>query len=226
MDLMRRTPDKAFDLAIVDPPYGIGEDGRNKHHRTHLKNGKRRLSGDRYGAGKHIVNSIDYHISEWDNTQPDQSYFDELFRVSKRQIIWGANYIQFSQKSSSSGTVFWDKQTGSNDFSDGELAWVSFFKGVRKFSYLWNGMLQQNMKDKESRIHPTQKPVQLYKWLLKNYAKPGDKILDTHGGSLSIGIACHYMGFDLTACELDPDYYAGAVKRFKEQTAQLKAELF
>lgn len=119
----------------------------------------------------------------------------------------------------------WDKKNGNTDFADCELAWTSFKKAVRKFEYRWSGMLQENMKNKEIRIHPTQKPVALYKWLLKNYAKPGGRILDTHLGSGSIAIACWDMGFDLVAYEIDKDYYDAAYKRFKAHTAQLLFDL-
>ena len=122
----------------------------------------------------------------------------------------------------SMGWIFWDKDNGSNGFSDGELAFTSFERGLRKHKYTWNGMIQGNMKDKESRIHPTQKPVALYKWLLQNYAKQGDKILDTHVGSGSSLIACLDLGFDVTGCELDKDYYDASMKRINEFLAQGK----
>ena len=158
----------------------------------------------------------DYGKKSWDDNRPSSQYFLELKRVSRNQIIWGGNYFTTYP---SSCWIVWDKDN-SADFADCELAWTSFPTAVRKFKFRWNGMLQQDMKNKEERIHPTQKPVALYKWLLKNYAKEGDKILDTHGGSMSSAIACHQMGFDLTLCELDKDYYDAGVKRFREQTMQ------
>jgi site-specific DNA-methyltransferase (adenine-specific) len=153
---------------------------------------------------------------------PTKAYFKELKRVSKNQIIWGANHFIQNIPESNSSCCIWDKQNGNNSFSDCEMAYTSFRTALRKFEFRWQGMLQGDMKNKETRIHPTQKPVQLYKWLLQNYAKQGDKILDTHLGSGSIALACHELGFDLTACELDKEYYDAAFKRFKEQTAQLR----
>lgn len=202
MDLMARYPDGYFDLAIVDPPYGIGEDGKSNHSRGKIAKAKK------------------YTPKTWDKETPSIQYFIELKRVSKNQIIWGANH--FSNMSPSSCWIVWDKQNGKSDFADCELAWTSFTTAVRKFEFRWQGMLQGNMSNKEDRIHPTQKPVALYKWLLHNYAKPGDKILDTHLGSGSIAIACHDYGFDLTACELDKEYFDAAVKRISAHTAQIR----
>ena len=151
---------------------------------------------------------------------PDDLYFIELFRVSKNQIIWGANH--FGHLAPASCWVVWDKLTGDNGYADCELAWTSFDTAVRKFTFRWQGMLQGNMSEKEERMHPTQKPVSLYKWLLKNYAKEGDKILDTHLGSGSSRIAAYDMGFDFTGYELDKDYFEAAEKRFNQHKAQLK----
>jgi site-specific DNA-methyltransferase (adenine-specific) len=201
MEFMRDVPDNYYDLAIVDPPYGIGESGKKNGTRIHLAKPKV------------------YYQKEWDFRPPPQSYFDELFRVSKNQIIWGANH--FLPKTASCW-VIWDKENGASDFADAEMAWTSFKKAVRLFRFRWNGMLQGDMKNKEIRIHPTQKPVPLYKWLLKNYAKEGDKILDTHGGSGSICIACHDMGFEIDWIEKDPDYYRDATERVKNHTKQLQ----
>lgn len=203
---MARYPDKHFDLAIVDPPYGIGCMTMN-----YTTSGAIRTHG--YAA----ANRRDYRKQgQWD-IAPDKQYFDELFRVSKNQIIWGGNY--FSDKLPvSKSFVVWDKRCNDamvNDFADCEYAWCS--KGVaRMFRFLWNGMLQGNMKNKEDRFHPTQKPVALYKWLLKNYAKQGDLILDTHVGSASSLIACHDMGFDAVGFELDPDYYKTSKQRLED----------
>jgi len=202
MELMARYPDKYFELAIVDPPYGIGEDGKKNHSRGKLTKSKK------------------YTPKSWDKKPPSIEYFAELKRVSKNQIIWGANH--FGNMPPSSCWVVWDKQNGESDFADCELAWASFTTAVRKFQFRWQGMFQRNMSNKETRIHPTQKPVALYKWLLHNYAKPGDKILDTHLGSGSIAIACHDYGFDLTACELDKEYFDAAMKRIAAHTAQIK----
>ena len=200
MEYMASLPDNAYDLAIVDPPYGIRQDGHRDNNRSKLAVSK------------------NYHKALWDQPRPNGDYFTELFRVSKNQIVWGANNYPEHLKPSPCWIV-WDKDN-SGDFADCELAYGSFETAVRKFKFRWNGMIQGNMKNKEYRIHPNQKPVALYKWLLKNYAKPGDKILDTHGGSGSICIACHDMGFDLDWIELDEDYYNAAMKRFNLHTAQ------
>jgi len=202
MALMARYSDNHFDLAIVDPPYGIGEDGKKNHSR-----------------GK-LAKATKYTPKNWDKETPRQEYFDELKRISKNQIVWGGNYF-VENLTNSSCWVVWDKDN-SGDFADSELAWTSFKTAVRNFKWRWNGMLQENMKDKEIRIHPTQKPVSLYEWLLMNYAKEGDKILDTHLGSGSIAIACHNLGFDLTACELDKEYFDAAMKRLNDYKLQTK----
>ena len=205
IELMARYPDNYFDLAIVDPPYGIGEDGGKNHSR-----------------GKATRPTL-YTPKYWDTTTASKKYFKQLKRVSKNQIIWGANhFIENLMAKNSSCWIVWDKQNGDNDFADCELAWTSFNTSVRKFEFRWAGMLQGDMKNKESRIHPTQKPVALYKWILDKYAKQGDKILDTHLGSGSIAIACHDYGFDLTACELDKEYFDKAMERINNHVAQLK----
>jgi len=198
MEYMATVPDKYFDLAIVDPPYGI-----NASKGTWGSSNKGKVT--------------DYGKKDWDKEIPSDEYFLGLQRVSKNQIIWGGNY--FGLKPSSCWLV-WDK-LNSADFADCELAWTSFESAVRKFTYRWNGMLQQNMKDKEIRIHPTQKPVALYNWLLTNYAKKGQKILDTHLGSGSSAIAAHYFGVDFVGCELDKDYFEAAKARFDMATKQL-----
>ncbi len=206
MQLMARYEDNYFDLAIVDPPYGI--DHANKA-------GK--MSGQKYG--KSAAKKRNYKAKDWDIEIPTLKYFNQLNRVSKNQIIWGGNYFAHLLKPKS-GWVFWDKDNGNNNFSDGELAWTSFNCGLRMKKITWNGMIQYDMKNKEDRFHPTQKPIRLYEWLLMNYAKEGDKILDTHLGSGSIAIACHNLGYDLTACELDKDYYSAAIKRIEQHKAQ------
>jgi site-specific DNA-methyltransferase (adenine-specific) len=200
---MARYPDKYFDLAIVDPPYGIGEDGRNNHTRGKLAKAKDYRSNSRY-----------------DNATPDADYFFELFRVSKHQILWGGNYF-IQHLDNTPCFIVWDKNNGDNDFADCELAWASFETACRRFKWTWNGMLQENMKAKEERIHPNHKPIALYKWLLKNYGKPGDKILDTHLGSGSSRIAAYDMGFDFTAFELDKDYFHAQEERFQKHIKQL-----
>lgn len=208
MVAMRKMKDKAFDLAIVDPPYGI----------NHAEIAGKQ-SGTQYG--KAAAPKANYAVKEWDKSCPPQEYFNELYRVSKNQIIFGANYMVKSLKPSM-GWIFWDKDNGTNGFSDGELAYTSFDKGLRKFRFMWNGMLQENMgRHKEIRFHPTQKPVQLYSWVLKNYAKPGDKIIDTHLGSGSIAMACYDMGHDLTGFEIDKEYFDAASKRIENHKKQL-----
>ena len=200
MEVMKTFKDNQFSLAIVDPPYGINEGNKSRGMGTSAMAG-------------------DYTIKDWDKSIPEKEYFLELKRVSKNQIIWGGNYM-VEHLNTSMGWIFWDKDS-SGDFSDGELAYTSFNKALKKVKITWMGMRQYNMKNKEIRIHPTQKPVQLYKWLLQNYAKEGDTILDTHFGSLSIGIACHDMKFDLTAIEMDADYYEQAKQRLIYHQRQL-----
>ena len=203
MDLMARYEDNYFDLAIVDPPYGID------------------VTNQSQGKGGGVAKKIEYKKTDWDKIAPNQTYFKELKRVSKNQIIWGANhFIENIPKSNSSCWVVWDKDNGSTDFADCELAYTSFNTAVRKIKWKWAGMLQQDMKNKEIRIHPTQKPVKLYEFLLMNYAKENDKILDTHLGSGSIAIACHNLGYELTGCELDKEYYEAAMKRIEQHKQQ------
>lgn len=209
-------PDKFWDLAIVDPPYGIGESGGSNHSRSKAFGSK---SFGEKNSQKRIIPATQYTKKEWDNNSPNIEFFNELIRVSQNQIIWGANHFISRIPYDSPCWIVWDKDN-SGDFADCELAWTSFDTAVRKFKFRWNGMLQENMKDKETRIHPTQKPVALYRWLLDKYANPADKILDTHMGSQSSRIAAHQMGFDYWGWELDPDYFADGNKRFKEQTAQ------
>jgi site-specific DNA-methyltransferase (adenine-specific) len=197
LEAMREMKDNQFDLAIVDPPYGIGADKEKYTPKNHTWNGKKKVG---------------YTSKNWDKEIPNEDYFNELFRVSKNQIVWGGNYFGLS-----GGYIFWDKQETMPTFTKGELAWCSFMNKIDKFEWLWSGYKK---KENETRIHPTQKPVALYKWLLDKYAKQGDKILDTHLGSGSIAIACHNLGFDLTGFELDNEYYEAAVKRLKTHQSQ------
>lgn len=220
MVAMARMKDKQYDLAICDPPYGIGEDGLSNRSRGSAA-GANKWKGTRNTTGAGVLPTF-FSRKQWDKEQPPESYFLELRRVSKNQIIWGGNYF-LDHLPSTSCMIVWDK-LNSGDFADCELAWTSFKTAVRKFTFMWNGMLQGDMKHKEKRIHPTQKPVALYKWLLKNYAKPGDKILDTHLGSGSIAIACHDMGFDLTGYEIDAEYFQAAKERLERH--QRQASLF
>ena len=202
MKAMASMQDNQFDLAIVDPPYGIGEDGKSNHSRSKLGRSKQ------------------YTPKAWDSKPPDANYFKELIRVSKNQIVWGANHFISRIPFDSSCWVVWDKDNGKTDFADCEIAWTSFKTAIRKFRYRWQGMLQENMRKKEIRIHPTQKPVGLYKWLLQNYTKKGDKILDTHLGSGSIAIACWDLKLNLEGYELDSEYYYAALERFNTHCKQ------
>ena len=194
MELMKRYPDNYFELAIVDPPYGIERSGQEETFTKNRKH-KRKL-----------------HIKkDWDSKTPNKYYFKELFRVSKNQIIWGGNYMTEYLKPSSCW-LLWDKGFSEDvTFAQFEMAWTSFNSSAKKYD---------KHPSQQHRIHPTQKPIKLYEWQIMRYAKEGDKILDTHLGSGSIAIACHNLGFDLTACELDKEYYDRAMKRIKEQTAQ------
>ena len=204
MEMLKATPDKFYDLAIVDVPYGIGE------------------NGDRNKSRSKLAIAQDYKsFAGGDKEPPSIGYFNELVRVSKNQIIWGANHFADRLPCPKSPCwIVWDKVTGDSDFADSELAYTSFKTAVRNFRFQWSGMLQGDMKNKEQRIHPTQKPVKLYEWLLTNYAKTGDKILDTHGGSMSSVIACLNLGFEVVCTELDEDYYEASIKRIQQATAQ------
>lgn len=205
MEYMKTCKDNEFDLAIVDPPYGI--DAANV------------LSGPRRKSGNGAAMKTAFDKKDWDKAVPESEYFVELFRVSKNQIIWGANYMS-NHLPPSMGWVVWDKDNGTTNFSDCELAFTSFDKALRKFKYTWNGMLQGDMKKKEEKIHPTQKPVKLYQWLLDNYSEQGRKILDTHLGSGSSAIAAHYFGCDFVGIEIDEDYFKAAKERFNNETRQ------
>lgn len=203
MEYMRGLPDKAFDLAIVDPPYGIniadtttGTVIRNKSDKDTLKR------------------------KSWDTKTPDSEYFNEMFRVSANQIVWGGNYFG-DILGYCKAPILWDKENGDSLYADGELAWTS--AGLPRNLKIWRHKWCGAFKDSErgaTKIHPTQKPVALYRWLLKNYAKPGQRILDTHLGSGSIAIACDIEGFDLVGCEIDADYIAAARKRLADHQAQ------
>jgi len=195
MEYMKTCKDKQFDLAIVDPPYGIGA--------AAMTMGK----GSRNSSGKN-------KRKQWDSKTPKKEYFNELIRISTNQIIWGGNYF-LDFLSSTRCFLLWDKLDYNSDFASHELAWTSFNKNVKCFRKSRN-------KGYEIKIHPTQKPIALYKWLLKNYAKESDTILDTHLGSGSIAIACDDLGFDLVGCELDKEYYDNAVKRLEKHRSQLK----
>lgn len=209
---MKQFPDRFFDLAVVDPPYGIGVMSMN-----YTKSGAIRTHGNSAATRR------DYRKkAEWD-IRPTKEYFDELSRVSKKYIVWGGNYFS-DYLTPTHGFICWDKrciESMSNDFADCEYAYLSKGLGVaRMFRFVWNGMLQGNMAEKEDRIHPTQKPVRLYEWILNRYANKGDKILDTHVGSGSSMIACARMGFEAWGWEIDEDYYRTSVERIERETAQ------
>lgn len=205
---MKSLPDKAFDLAIVDPPYGLNIGALSFTDPT--KNGSTAA-----------CKRNDYRgISDWDSNVPDFEYFQELKRVSKHQIIWGWNYY-VEHLNSCKCYIVWDKKTEdkySNDFADCETAWTSFDRPAIVYRFLWSGMMQADMKNKEKRIHPTQKPVSLYKRTLADFAEKGWKILDTHLGSASSAIAAEIMGFDFVGCEASPIIYEKAVDRYNKES--------
>jgi len=194
---MKRYADNHFDLAIVDPPYGIGV------NKMQLGNGK---------------NKIYRGQADWDKSIPTSEYWNELFRVSKNQVVWGANYM-IEYLKPTSAWLFWDKGTGENDFADGELAWTSYNGALRKINKSWVGA---NAKDGIERIHPTQKPIYIYDWILSKYAKPTDLILDTHLGSGSSRIASYKSGFNFVGFEIDPEYFDKQNRRFHDFKSQLR----
>lgn len=206
MEYLQTLPNKEFDLAIVDPPYGIGEAGDKNASRTKLAKAK------------------DYKAYfGHDDKPPPPEYFAELLRVSKNQIIFGANFFldNIPLPHNASCWLVWDKQNGDNDFADCEMAWTSFKSATRLYSFRWAGMLQGDMKNKETRIHPNQKPVALYQWIFSKYAKKGDKILDTHLGSGSSRIAAYEQGLYFVGIEADPDYFAAEENRFADYISQM-----
>lgn len=202
MDYMRGLPDKAFELAIVDPPY-FDRGGDPAYYRSRVCQSDCKPITETWGI-------------------PEGPYFAELFRVSRKQIIWGVNY--YAQFIPHFSRIVWDKVNDGTPFSQADIA--SYSEGVKvyMFRYKWNGMIQANMKNKELRIHPTQKPIALYQYLLANFAKEGDRILDTHLGSGSSAIACNNLGFSMVGCELDADYYAAACQRVSD--AQRQSRMF
>jgi site-specific DNA-methyltransferase (adenine-specific) len=198
LEAIKKMPDNSFDLAIVDPPYGID------------------LANMNMGAGKSKkaskIKNRKWVAKDWDKSTPTKEYFDNLIRVSKHQIIWGGNYFELPP---CPHYIIWDKEIPEGlSFADCEMAWTSYNKAPRMFRY-------SAYRDKDGKIHPTQKPVKLYEWLLHNYAKQGDTIIDTHLGSGSIAMACHNKGYDLMAYEIDKDYFTATSKRIKDHIAQL-----
>lgn len=240
MLMMALYPDNYFDLAIVDPEYGIGEAGKNHKSRNTLVRQKDGISMRR-------CPSTNYSRKDWDDKPASKKYFNELFRVSKNQIVFGANYFESLMsvckpprrndfqnfiEANPSNFIIWDKVNGSNDFNDCEVIWTSFDFPSYIIKYMWAGMMQGvsvpsgtvmqgNKKLNEKRFHPTQKPIQLYKYLLNEFAVSGYKILDSHLGSGSIAIACHDYDFELTACELDQEYFEKSIRRIRSHIKQL-----
>jgi site-specific DNA-methyltransferase (adenine-specific) len=205
MEFMKQKPDKFYDLAIVDPPYGIG-----------------------MGASLNVNSKTKFINKNWDNEIPTDEYFEQLFRVSKNQIVWGGNYFPYLWKNGCKGYICWNKLNHHDNRADVELAWTSFNKLAKYVEYMWDGNRYGTVGNIKGvgmptiRIHPTEKPIYLYRWILKNYAEKGNLILDTHGGSMSIAVACENEGFDIDICEIDKDYFNDAIKRFKNTTAQTK----
>jgi site-specific DNA-methyltransferase (adenine-specific) len=199
IEFMKTKPDNYYDLAIVDPPYGIGAD---KEKFTPI---------NKTWIGK---KKVGYLKKDWDKEIPTPEYFEQLFRVSKKQIVWGGNYFGLI-----GGYLFWDKLETMPTYTKGELAWCSFMNKIDKFEFLWSGYKKQV---NETRIHPTQKPTNLYRFCLLNYAEKGNKILDTHGGSMSIAKACDMEGFDLDVIEIDEQYFNDGLDAFDEYKRQFK----
>tara|TARA_R110001606_G_scaffold215137_2_gene363015 strand:+ start:24 stop:674 length:651 start_codon:yes stop_codon:yes gene_type:complete len=202
IEFMKTKPDNYYDLAIVDPPYGIDADVKN--------------NTDKKQSKKSASKSKKYGDQSWDSCIPTDEYFEELKRVSKKQIIWGANFFNLQ-----GGMLYWHKNVTMPTYSTGELAYLSWLNKIDFVEITWHGMLQYDMKNKEERIHPTQKPIMLYRWLLDKYAEKGNKILDTHGGSMTIAKACDMEGYDLDICEIDKTYFDNGVNAFNEYKKQL-----
>ena len=203
LDILKELPDKCIDLVLTDPPYGIGE-----------ARGKNKSRGNKAIAK-------DYGNKDWDNSIPEKEIFNEILRVSKHQIIFGGNYFVEYLHNSPCWLV-WDKNNGANDFADCELAWTNFKSAVRKYLWTWNGMLQHDMKNKDVRIHPTQKPLKLFEMILRDYSNENDLILDCFSGSGTTAIACHNLKRRFICIEKDYDYWKASVERLKDAQSQLK----
>ena len=201
IEFMKTKPDNYYDLAIVDPPYGIDADVKN--------------NTDKKQSKKSASKSKKYGDQSWDSCIPTEEYFAELKRVSKKQIIWGANFFNLQ-----GGMLYWHKNVTMPTYSTGELAYLSWLNKIDFVEITWHGMLQYDMKNKEDRIHPTQKPIMLYRWLLDKYAEKGNKIIDTHGGSFTNAIACDMQGFDLDICEIDGNYFKSGLNAFDNYKRQ------
>ena len=210
MEGMKQYPDGFFDLAVVDPVYG------DVPHGGYMSN-----------SGGGVACHTEYHCAIWEQEKTPPEYFEELFRVSKNQIIWGANYFTEEIGRNSSGWIVWDKcRPEGATYSDCEIAYTSFQRATRIFRYRWNGFVQQNMKNREIRIHPTQKPTDLYRWLYRSFhVQPGSKVLDTHLGSGTNRRAAYDFGLDFVGFELDKTYFDLQEKAFQEYTAQIRMPL-
>jgi site-specific DNA-methyltransferase (adenine-specific) len=209
LDILKQLPDKSIDLVLTDPPYGIGAS-------SNIRKGTQR--------GKSLcISGLNYEVKDWDNLIPSKEVFDEIIRVSVNQIIWGGNYF-IENLTNTSSMLVWDKNNGENLYADCELAWTSFKSAVRKFKYTWNGMLQENMKHKEKRVHPTQKPLALFEWCLQNYSNENDLVLDCFSGSGTTAIACHNLKRRFICVEKDVDYWKASCERLERVQEQL--ELF
>lgn len=203
INILKQLPDKCIDLVLTDPPYGINESSKNHKSRSKLAKAK------------------DYERKDWDNKIPEKIYFDEMIRVSKRAIIFGGNYFTEYLKNSPCWIV-WNKNNGNNDFADCELAWTNFTTAVRKYDWTWHGMLQQNMKNKDIRIHPTQKPKGLFEKILLDYSKENDLILDCFSGSGTTAVACYNTNRRFLCIEKDKEYYEKSLERLEEAKSQIR----
>lgn len=219
LEYMATLPDNAFDLAIVDPQTGQNEGKRHATRNVKIKQAN----------GSYLKLKLSHKVKEWDNSPPTQEYWNQLFRVARHKIILCENNLHFEQKKSSAGRIIWNLLRD-NDFSDCQIMWTDLFQKIEYFEYLWNGMMQGkgidqriqigNKAHNEKRIHPSQKPVIMYRHLLQKYAKPGWKIFDSHSGSASCAIACHEEGFQCTATENDSDFFDDSINRFKDHIGQ------
>ena len=203
INILKQLPDKCIDVVLTDPPYGIGESKRNNISRSNLAKAK------------------DYGNKDWDITIPDKVIFDEMFRVSKNQIIFGGNYF-VKYLDNSPCWIVWNKDNGNNDFADCELAWTNFKTAVRKYDWRWQGMLQQNMKNKDIRIHPTQKPLGLIEKILLDYSKENDLVLDCFSGSGTTAVACYNTNRRFICIEKDKEYYEKSKERLNEIKSQIR----
>ncbi len=210
LEFMKTIPDNHFDLVLTDPPYGIGAS-------KFLNRKNYSADGEEYRRGSSLASKKKYDIKEWDNQTPSKKVFDEMFRISKNQIIFGGNYF-IDKLSNSQCWIVWDKQNGTNSYADCELAWTNFPTAVRKYDFMWNGFIQQDMVNKEERHHPTQKPIELFKMILRDYGIRLDKktVFDPFIGSGTTAIACKSLGLEWCGCELEEDYIKIANKRLEK----------